>query len=187
MINNHRVIRAYLSRVSAPVEITPGQAAEIVDILKNDAYGLWEYVRKNNIDVRGRAYTELLLQHVKSKAIYRDFVKAGLAPGVSEFIKATPSLFHKYIDKGWLSPEDPGVKQVLLEEIKAFPGFASKAYQYYVSNYIDMGWLKPEDPEVKQALLEIIKKTPGYARDFTDRGWLTQDEVDDVLGSGWDD
>ena len=76
----------------------------------------------------------------------------------------------RYVDKGWLEPEDPEFKEALLEAIKEHPNYAS--------GYILLGWLKPEEPEVKQALLERMKKYPNYAHDYIDSGWLKPEDLE---------
>ena len=120
-----------------------------------------------------------------------------------EHIKEVPHYTYKYIDNGWLKPEDEEVKQVLLEVIKKdsdwVPGYLARALKpedeevkqvflghikkdpSLAQNYIDYGWLKPEDEGFKQALLEGLKKDPSYTSGYLNKGWLKPEDVNNFM------
>jgi len=188
MTNKYRVIRAYLSKVSAwPVEITDKQASEIEDILKNDPYKLKSYVGNNNIDVNGYEYTLILLEHVKSKSLAHLYLKAGLAPMAVELaerrIGNSSAKASFYLKSGWLTPEVPAVKRAFLYDINPYNIAVFGIFLSAAAMYIEKGWLNPEDAEVKKVLLVAVRKfRPKYADALIDKGWLTQAEVDKALG-----
>jgi len=178
MINNYRVIRAYLSKASdasssAPkTEITGKQAHEIAQILTHDPYNLRTYVRANNIDVNGDKYTELLLIYRIPKPVARLYVKAGFAPGVVRYalgqLLKSPRSVATYLHEGWLTLNDPGVKRAMLEAIKEEVGITKY--------FINQEWIKLEDAGVKEALLEAIKRKSESAGDCIDAGWLKPED-----------
>ena len=137
------------------------------------------WLRPENPEVK-----QALLEGIKKNPGYaRVFIDRGwLKPeeaevkeALLEVIKKYPSYAEESIDKGWLKPEDPGVKQALLEIIEGNRNYAGR--------FIVEGWVKVEDPGVKHALLESIKRDPGLASYYINRGFLTQAEVDAVLGA----
>jgi len=85
-----------------------------------------------------------------------------------------PEFLSRCLKQNWVSIGEPDIKQLILEH-------AYKAPHRYTLHFLLEGWITPEDPKVKELI--IITLNEGNSNIYLDRGWLTQDEVDDILNN----
>ena len=108
------------------------------------------------------------------------------------------------LEQKWLNPFNPEVQELILGWASEYPEFFSKARRQgwmqegekvdqmtlkhacdaphrYTLHFLLEGWLNPKTPKVKELI--ILTLNEGNSNIYLDKGWLTQDEVDDILNN----
>jgi len=85
-----------------------------------------------------------------------------------------PEFLSKCLRKNWVSIKEQEVKQLILDH-------ACRAPHRYTMHFLLEGWITLDDPKVKD--LVILTLNEGNSNIYLDRGWLTQEEVDDILNN----
>lgn len=106
------------------------------------------------------------------------------------------------LEQGWLNSRDPEVQEIILGWARDYPEFMSKmrkngwildpkvadelalehacrAPHRYVLHFLLEGWISHEHSKVKELI--ILTLNEGNSNIYLDRGWLTQQQVDDIL------
>jgi len=107
------------------------------------------------------------------------------------------------LEQGWLDPYKAEVQDLIWGWASEYPEFFAKARRHkwilegeradevtfkhacqaphrYTLHFLLEGWLDPNNEKVKQLI--IITLNEGNSNIYIDKGWLTQQEADDILG-----
>lgn len=87
-----------------------------------------------------------------------------------------PEFMSKCIRNRWLDISEPGTKDLVLKH-------AIEAPHRYVLHFLLEGWLDPKDKKVLDLILLTLNE--GNSSIYIDKGWLTQSQVDSVLGEDY--
>ena len=85
-------------------------------------------------------------------------------------IRENPILISEYLGGGQLSPEYPGVREVVFKELLDKP--------YYIGQFVNRGYVKPDGVDFRQFLLRVIEKSGLYAKNFSNAGWISLEDSD---------
>jgi hypothetical protein len=85
-------------------------------------------------------------------------------------IRENPYLISEYLGSGQLSPEYPGVREVVLKDLLDRP--------YHIGQAVERGYIKPDGADFRQFLLRVIENSGLYAKNFSNAGWISLEDSD---------
>jgi len=143
-----------------------------------------------------RELLDSLNRRIKGESQFVDFDKLNNGTFMSRYYLTN------CLEQGWLNHHNTEIQSLIIGWAREYPEFmarmrrkgwfanpsladeialehACRAPHRYVLHFLLEGWIDPENPKVKELI--ILTLNEGNSNIYLDRGWLTQEQIDDIL------